>query len=192
LTSGSGAVAGVQLRNTGGTFTFAADAFTGDTYSVSAEGRSIISGGGHNPLLYLVSASQAFFLQSNLSVDSGFFESQSSGPFSTGSLAGTYALGNIDPVNSSVGAISGIAVFDSGSDGISLTLDGNGSGGPLADQLQSVTYSMDGTGLALIPSGCSITATPITCDTAFYVVSPTKAVVMDLQSANPQLQTADQ
>ncbi len=92
---------------------------------------------------------------------------------------GTYALGEIDLVNANIGALSGVATFMSGSNDISLTQDGNGNGGSLVGQQQSDTYSLDGTGLALIPSGCSITVTPITCDTAFYVVSPTKAVVMD-------------
>ena len=191
LTSGSNALAGVQLRNTGGTFTYGPNAFSGNTYSVSTAGRSIISGGGHNPLLYLVNTGQAFFLQSNASVDTGFFELQTGGPFSTGAVTGTYALGEIDLVNPSIGAILGVVDFTSGSDNINLTLDGNGNGGSLVGQRQSDTYSLDGTGLALIPSGCSITVTPITCDTAFYVVSPTKAVVMDLQSANPKIQSAD-
>jgi hypothetical protein len=191
LTSGSSALAGVQLRNTGGTFSYGSNAFSGATYSVSTAGRAIITGGGHNSLLYLVSASQAFFLQANASVDSGFFELQSGGPFSTGSVSGTYALGDIDLVNANITALSGIATFTSGSNGISLTLDANANGGSIVGQQQSDMYSLDSTGLALIPSGCTITATPITCDTAFYIVSPTKAVVMDLQSANPKIQTAD-
>jgi hypothetical protein len=190
LTSGSNALAGLQLRNTGGTFD--SGGFAGGTYAASATGRMILSGGaGHYPLFYLVSTGQAFFLQSNLSVDSGFFELQSGGPFSTGSVSGTYALGDIDLVNANITALSGIATFTSGSNGISLTLDANANGGSIVGQQQSDMYSLDSTGLALIPSGCTITATPITCDTAFYIVSPTKAVVMDLQSANPKIQTAD-
>jgi hypothetical protein len=62
----------------------------------------------------------------------------------------------------------------------------------LGGQTQSLTYSIDNTGLGLIPSGCSITVTPITCNTAFYVISPTEAVVMDLQSSNPKILAADQ
>lgn len=190
LTAGSSALAGLQLRNTGGTF--GSGGMAGSSYSVASNGRSIISGGGgHAPLLYLVSTSEAFFLQSNQSVDTGFFELQSGGPFSTGSVTGTFAVGELDEVNTNVGGILGVVDFTSGSGNIGVTLDGNGNGGSTVDQQQALVYSMDATGLALMPSGCSISVTPPTCDTAFYVISPTKAVVMDVQSANPKIYSAD-
>ncbi len=189
MISGNSALAGVQYRNTGGTF--ASGGLAGSTYAVSASGRMIVSGGGgHQPVLYLASTSQAFYLSSNVSVDDGFFELQSGGPFSTSSASGIYSLGLIDPVVAASGAISGIADFTSATTSINLTLDGNGGSGPVADQTQSLTYSIDSTGLGLIPSGCSISVTPPTCDTAFYVISPTKAVAMDVQSGHPELQTA--
>lgn len=191
LTSGNNAINGVQYRNNGGRF--GSGGFAGSTYSISPIGRSIISGtGGHAPLLYLVSTSQAFFLQSNLSVDTGFFQQQSGGPFSDSSATGTYAVGDIEPVLPTGGAFSGVAMFTRATTSIGLTVDGNGSGGSAVDQTQSMTYSIDSSGLGLIPSGCSVTATPITCSTAFYLISPTKAVVMDLQSAHPKIQTVDQ
>jgi hypothetical protein len=190
LTSGSSALAGTQLRNSGGTFT--SPSFVATTYSVSTQGRSIFSvTSGHAPLLYLVSASQAFLLQSNPSVDSGFFESQSGGPFSNSSVTGTYAFGYLDPDLPSSGAISGIAAFTPATNGEDLTLDENGSGGSVIGQAQSLTYSIDDTGLVSIPSGCSITATPITCQTAIYIVSPTAAVGMDLEDVNPEILAAD-
>jgi len=190
LTSGNNALAGVQYRNTGGTLN--SGGLAGATYSVSAAGRMIVSGGGgHQPVLYLASTRQAFFLQSNLSVDSGFFEIQSGSPFSNSSASGTYAFGFIDPVLPSSGAISGVAAFTPATTSISLTADGNGSGGSALGQTQNLTYSIDNTGQGLIPSGCSINVAPFTCQRAFYVISPTKAVVMDVQSSNPEIQTAD-
>jgi len=189
LTSGNNALAGTQLRDAGGTFT--SSSLAGDTYSVSTEGRSIISNGGHAPLLYLVSASQAFFLQSNPSVDSGFFESQSGGPFSTSSATGSYAFGYIDPDIPSGGATSGIATLTPASNSEDLTLDQNSSGGSAAGQTQSLTYSIDNTGIGLIPLGCSFTATSTTCQTAILIVSPTKAVAMDFDNVNPEILTAD-
>jgi hypothetical protein len=59
-------------------------------------------------------------------------------------------------------------------------------------QTQSFTFSIDSTGLGVIPSGCSISLTPTTCQTVFYVISPTKAVIMDVGSTNPKVQVADQ
>lgn len=190
LTAGNSALTGTQFRNNGGTF--GSGGLAGETYSTSAAGRAVISGGGgHAPLLYLVSASQAFFLQSNQSVDGGFFELQSAGPFSSSSASGTYAIGYIDPQLPSVAAVSGVAVVTPASNSISISLDGNVSGTTIVDQMQSATYSVDNTGLGLEPSGCSVTATPITCTTAFYIVSPTTVITMDLQSANPVILTAD-
>jgi len=37
----------------------------------------------------------------------------------------------------------------------------------------SPTYSIDSTRQGLIPAGCSLTATPITCSNVFFVISPT-------------------
>jgi hypothetical protein len=192
FTSGSDAVNGVAYRNTGGAFSSSGAA--GSTYSVSPEGRSILAGtGGHAPLLYLVSTGQAFFLQSNESVDSGFFELQSTGPFSNSSANGMYALGEVDPATINAGVTSGVAIFTPASTSIGVTYDANGSGGtPTAGTTQSLTYSIDSTGLGVIPSGCSINATPTNCDTMFYVISPTKAVSMGPQASSPQIQTVDQ
>jgi len=192
LTAGSNALAGVQLRNTGGTFAYDPNAFVGSTYSVSANGRAIIAAGAHAPVLYLVSTSQAFLLAGNASVDDGFLEAQSGGPFSTASANGTYALGMIDPVLPSSGAFSGVTTLSSASNSISTTLDGNGSAGSVVGQTQSGSYSIDSTGLGLLPLGCSISASPPTCDSAFYVVSPAAAVLMDVQSSNPKISSVEQ
>jgi hypothetical protein len=191
LTSGNSALAGVQYRNTGGTFN--SGSLAGGTYSVSPIGRSILSGGGgHAPLLYLVSTSQAFFLQSNLSVDSGFFQLQSGGPFSNSFASGSFAVGYIDPELPSVGAVSGVAVAASASNSLSITLDAEVSGVSYVDVPQTSTYSIDSTGLGLEPMGCSVTATPITCDSALYLISPTSVVTMDLQRPDPVITTGQQ
>ncbi|HKW17252.1 MAG TPA: Ig-like domain-containing protein [Terriglobales bacterium] len=189
FTSGNNALDGVQYRDNGGTF--GSLGFPSSTYSVSSIGRSVVSCCGHAPLLYLVSTSQAFFLQSNVSVDDGFFELQSGGPFSTSSATGTYAIGFIDPELTTLGAVSGIATLTPASNTISLTLDANVGGTSIVGQTQNQTYSIDSTGLVLEPLGCSISVTPPTCDSVLYVISPTKAVSMDTQSSNPKIVTAD-
>jgi len=193
FTSGTAAFnGGVQYRNTGGTFS--SGGFNGSSYATSPSGRTILSdGAGHLPLLYLVSTSQAFFLQSNESVDTGFFQLQSGSPFSNSSASGAYAFGEIDPDILSAGVDSGMAIFTPATTSISVTLDENGSGGaPTLGTQQSFTYSIDSTGQGLIPSGCSLTATPITCTDVFFVISPTQVVVMAPQASAPQIQTVDQ
>jgi hypothetical protein len=123
-------------------------------------------------------------------VDSGFFEQQSGGPFSNSSANGTFAIGHVDPELPSAGAVSGVAVAASNSLGI--TLDGEASGVSILGESQTETYSIDSTGLGLEPMGCSLTATPITCDTAFYLISPNKVVAMDLHTTNPVITTGEQ
>ncbi|HET7150065.1 MAG TPA: putative Ig domain-containing protein [Candidatus Acidoferrum sp.] len=186
LTSGNSTLTGTQQRNDGGVFS--SGAISG-TYSVSSAGRMMISGGGtHQPILYLVSTSQAFFLSGNGGVDSGFFQSQTG----TSPSNGTYAFGTIDPEESSGSDSSGVAVFTTSTTSISVTEDDNSSGSQTLGGTQSFVYSVDSTGLIHIPTGCTVSSTSTTCQTLVYVISPTKAVVMDTTSTNPRIQIADQ
>jgi hypothetical protein len=185
FTSGNNSFSFTQLRNDSGTFT--SSSVSGATYSVSSTGRlSIQAGGGnHPPVLYLVSANAAFSLNSNGGVDEGFFQSQSS----TAGPTGTYAFGNIDPQISNTGGNAGVAAF--ASPNINITSDDNGNGSLTAGGTQTLTFSVDSTGLGHIPSGCTVSATATTCQTFFYIISPTQAVVMDATSGNPKLTLAD-
>lgn len=191
LTSGSSTLAGIQQRNDGSTFS--SGAISG-TYSVSSAGRLLVSGGGsHEPVLYLVSATQAFFLNSNGGVDSGFFESQSGGPFSSATPSGTYAYGAINSEGTGPTLNSGVAVF--ANPNISATEDDNSSGTLTPGGMQSFTYSVDATGLGELPvspaTSCTVSATSTTCQTLLYIISPTKAVFIDVTSKNPKIQIAD-
>ncbi|HXL20973.1 MAG TPA: putative Ig domain-containing protein [Candidatus Dormibacteraeota bacterium] len=188
--SGTG-ISGSQLRNDGGTFQ--AKNLTGITYSVDPTGRMTITGGTQQPVFYLVSANQAFELSADASVDSGFFQSQTGSSFTNASLNGLFAFGTVDPEDANGGANSGTATFTPATTTISLIEDKSGNGSLNADQTQSFSYSIDPTtGLVHIPSGCTISATPTTCQTVLLVVSPTKAVILDTSSTNPKIQVADQ
>ncbi|HXA04421.1 MAG TPA: putative Ig domain-containing protein [Bryobacteraceae bacterium] len=190
--SGTNTLTGTQLRNDTGTFK--SSAISG-TYSVISTGRMTTSGGGSSsPILFLASLNQAFFLNSNGGVDSGFFQSQTGAPFTNTSASGTYAFGTIDPLDANSGDSVGVATFTPATTAISIINDNNGNGSQSLGQTQSLNYSVDSTGLGMIPStgsSCAITATSTTCQTLFYVISPTKAVVMDTQSSNPKTQLAD-
>jgi hypothetical protein len=154
---------------------------------------TITGGGGSNtPLFYLVNSSQAFFLSSDPGVDMGIFQSQSGSPFTNTSASGTYAFGSIDPQDPSLSDNSGVASFTSPN--ASVTEDDNSNGSQNSDQAQSFTYSIDSTGLGTIPntgSSCTISSNSTTCGTVFYVISPTKAVILDTGTSNPKAQVAD-
>ena len=184
-------ISGTQIRNDGGSFNL--KSLSGITYSVTPAGRmSLVTGSTPTPLFYLVSPNQAFFLNSNSAVDTGVFQSQTGGPFTNSSASGAYAFGTIDPQDANVGDNSGVATFTPATTNISATEDNNSSGSQQTGQTQSFTYSVDSTDLVHIPSGCTLSATSTTCQTVLYVISPTKAVVMDTGSTNPSVQSADQ
>ena len=181
-------IAGNQIRNDGGSFQ--SKALAGINYSVASSGRMTVTGTSPTPIFYLVSANQAFILSGDPTVDTGLFESQSGGPFSNASASGTYAFGTVDPQDANVSDNVGEATFTSPN--VSVTDDNNGNGSQNAGQTQNFTYAIDSTGLGLMPSNCTISSTSTTCSTILYVISPTKAVVMDVTSQNPTAQIADQ
>jgi len=190
LTSGSSTLTGTQLRNDAGTFT--SGAISG-TYSVSSAGRGIVTGGSHPPILYLVNTNEAFILSGGGSVDFGFLQSQSGGPFSSSTPSGTYACGVIDPEVAGSKIYSGVAVF--ANPNVTLTGDSNSDGTLTVDSTENDTYSVDSTGLGMIPpsgsSSCTVAASSTTCQSLFYLISPTQAAVMDGTATNPKLTLAD-
>jgi len=96
----------------------------------------------------------------------------------------------VDPQDSNVSMNSGVALF--ATPNVTVTEDDNSNGSQNSDQTQSITYSVDSTGLGHLPSGCTVSSNSTTCSTVFYVISPTKAVVMDTGSSNAKAQIADQ
>ncbi|HWO39490.1 MAG TPA: hypothetical protein VNO32_62755, partial [Candidatus Acidoferrum sp.] len=193
LNASGNSITGNQLRNDAGSFQSKAIG-AGITYSVTAQGRVIIppSTGNNPPIFYLVNANQAFFLNQGSSVETGFLQSQTGGPFTNTSASGTYAFGEIDPQDANSSDNLGLAIF--ASPNINVTEDDNSNGSQTLGGTMSFTYSVDSTGLGMIPSSgssCTISASSTTCQTVFYIISPTKAVIMDTQSSNPKVQLGD-
>jgi hypothetical protein len=205
LTPSSGTASFSGQQNNGGTLQ--AQSATGITYAVATDGRVTFAGGGggSTPLIYLISPNKGFAIfvdtsSTNAHVESGFLEPQTGGPFGTPSANGTYAFGTIQPDQVNVADESGIAIFNKNTAQVSVTSDNNSSGtlNP-AGSFGPISYSVDSTGLGVIPAGCSIDGTTGqdgTCQSFFYIISSTKAVVIDATSSvaitNPHLQTADQ
>jgi hypothetical protein len=167
------------------------------TFSVdSTTGRVLLSGAGvgnHPPLFYVVTANEAFFLDSSGSVQSGFFEPQTGSSFTAGSVSGTYPFGTIDPESPGVSDDAGVATFD-GVSAISGTSDSNSPGSQDANQTISDTYSVDSNGLVHDPSSCTVSATSTTCTGLLLIISPTKLVRMDTKSTttSPAIHVAQQ
>jgi hypothetical protein len=167
-------------QNHGGTFSSQASS---GSYSIASNGRMLltVTGTTTNPsvVLFLANGSEAFVLNDNASADSGLIQAQTST-----SASGAYAIGIIDPAIPNVGASSGVVTLTSGN--LGGATDNNSSGGTQANQSISGTYSIDSTGFGVIPSSC----TPGTnCQFVFYVISPTEAVLTQLQHSNGTSQT---
>ena len=200
--SGSGTFSGTINRNDSGVLTSATS--SSGVYTVSANGRVLVSGvGKHNTILYLTAQNEGFALDSGANCESGFLAPQSGGPFTNASAESppAYAFGTIHPEDPHVDDSTGVYDFD-GSGNLTGTSDDNstGNGGNLnPGEAIDYTYAIDSTGTGVIPAGCSFTAG--TCDLIFVVISPPSATspfgqvaLMDANSSNtyPGLKTAGQ
>jgi hypothetical protein len=162
---------------------------------VAANGRvTFLTGGGANPpLLWLANNNEGFYLGPGADVESGLFEPQTS--TSVSSVA-PYSFGSIDSEVAGADQEIGIATLNGGN--IAGTTDDNLTGTLSPANTITKTYSVDANGLGSVPSGCTIgTIGTGGCQQIFYVISGTKAVLMNLQTGagqilNTPLQIANQ
>ncbi len=165
------------------------------TVQIAANGRTtFLTGGGANPpLLWLADNNHGFLLGADADAESGVFEPQTSTSVATGT---PYAFGSINPERIGGDQQVGIATL-SGSN-ITGTTDDNIAGTLSLSNPISLSYSVEGTGLGTAPSACTLgTVGAGGCQQIFYVISPTRAVLMNLQTGKGQivstpLETADQ
>ncbi len=121
------------------------------TYSVSANGRVMISGPTavpESPIFYLVSDNTGFFMTTGGSVASGFMEAQEDKPFSIASVSGNYFLGTVAPSQSCSTVTSGVGT-STGNGTLNLTLDTSSPDFLAFGQSKPLTLSVetDGTGV---------------------------------------------
>ncbi len=165
------------------------------SYTVAPSGRMLITltgKSGPDVVLYLVSSTEAFILDDGdgTNGDFGLLQAQTST-----SISGTFSFGTIDPGDVLVSDTVGVVTI--GASSVNGTTDTNatGNGGQVkTGNSFSGSLSVDSTGLGLIPSGCSIT-TAGSCNAIFYVVSPTKLVILDINpspSTAPSVQLGEQ
>jgi hypothetical protein len=149
---------------------------TGLTYSVAANGRMTIAG-ANSPLGgYLLSPTSAFLMETSGGTNAGFVEVQTGGPFSAASISGNYIFGVAPPAVTASVLASGVA-----------TSTGNGTLNITADQSGPLGLALD---QAITASGFSIASNGVGSDSAgdmIYMISPTKAVLINLSVAAPDV-----
>ncbi|HET7205318.1 MAG TPA: hypothetical protein VFI95_01945 [Terriglobales bacterium] len=149
---------------------------TGLTYTVAANGRITIAG-ANSPLGgYLLSPTAAFLMETSGGTNAGFVEVQSGGTFSGASVSGNYTFGVAPPAVTASVLASGIAT-STGNGTLNITADQSGLFGLALDQ-------------ALTASGFSIASNGVGTDSAgdvIYMISPTKAVFINVSVAAPDV-----
>jgi hypothetical protein len=193
------------------TFSFSSDQWNGTalssitgasvttTVTSAPEGRVSLSiQGVTNPLIaYLVTSNEGFIVGTDTStttptVESGFLQPQTVASFSNSSASGNYSLGTRMPMNANVTEESGVATFDgvgTNSTSLSVTTDSTSQGTQTVGQINANTYSIAANGRGTSP-GVPSAQNPLSV--IFYMISPTKSVVMDTTGSNAKIDTAQQ
>jgi uncharacterized repeat protein (TIGR01451 family) len=168
--------------------------------TVASNGRVTFSSGGgnHPPEFWLVTANEGFLLGGSQGVETGMIEPQTSTSVST---TAPYAFGTTHPQVSGVDQTSGVASFAT-NNSISGTSDDNSTGtvssaNPFTDNYSAESVSTAGT---IGPTACTVGTVGSTgCQIVFYVISPTRAVLVELLNGQstavnpaPAIEIADQ
>lgn len=149
---------------------------TGLTYSVAANGRVTITGANNPQTCYLVSPTAAFLIETSGGTSAGFVEVQSGGPFSAASISGNYIFGVAPPAVPASVVASGIAT-STGSGTLNVTEDESGPLGLALDQ-------------TVTAAGFNVASNGVGTDSVgdvIYMISPTKAVLINLNSPAPEV-----
>ena len=187
---------GIVNANGAGSFSFSGDENKGGglapvsasgTYTVdSASGRTLISAGA---VVYLVDKNHGFAGFVNTAVESGTLDLQTGSSFTNATLKATFFFGTTNQVEQNVSDNSGVATFN-GAGAVTGTSDSASIGSVLnPGQPFSDTYFVtNGTGT---PGRGTITGSGT--NLIFYIVSPTKAVLMDASTnTNPAITIGEQ
>jgi hypothetical protein len=166
-TDGAGNFTINQDSNQAGTVTTSTQS---GTYTISSTGRVVI-GDPTAPVLYLVAPNTGFMLGTGGSVEFGFFEPQTGGPFSTASLNGNYTFGDIDP--SILRAVGSGVVTLNGGGGVTGTNDQN-SNGVLSTTTIADTLSVAANGRVTLSNN------------VMWLISPNKALMIETGAGSSQ------
>jgi hypothetical protein len=159
------------------------------TYSVAATGRVTITGGGAAlpSVMYLVDQDQGFVMDTSSSVSFGSIQPQTPQSYAAIALAGSFALGSVNPAASGLTLTSGSIYSDAGGD-ITGAQDLH-TGTILAGGMGfNGTYTVSSSGrVSFTPTG----AFTGSLGQVIYIASPTHFVALDLDSTTPVAIEAD-
>jgi uncharacterized repeat protein (TIGR01451 family) len=173
-------------ENDGGTISTPSTNNGSGTYSVASNGRVTLTAGGgnHPPVFYLVSAGKGFVVDTGGEAMTGFFTPQSSpGSYSNASASGVFGFGTFWPAEQNIGYNTGWAGFSGSGTVLGTSDDVSLGNGQDVNQGFSQDYAVTSNGRGIVySSGQSSTPQQV-----FYMVSSTKAILMDAygDSGNP-------
>jgi hypothetical protein len=144
--------------------------FTGAYTVTAASGRVALTSSGTPAVLYLLDTNEALVLGGDASASSGLLEPQTGTSFTNGSFKGNYLGGSISLDSPSVINEVDLAVPD-GNGKIAITYNNSGPKGLASNQSTSGTYNVGSNGRTVVTAADGTTR-------VFYVVSPTKAVLL--------------
>jgi large repetitive protein len=173
---GSGSVQFLIEDNQAGNLSNLHSPFT-VSYNADSLGRVIPSlPNPYEPILYLVSSTEAFFVGTlNGGPTFGHFEGQSGSPFTAQVMANTFVEGTSAPAVSSDRDISGFLTL-SDTAGVTGTQDLSTVAGNLSAQNVVGTYALTNTGLTDGSGVMTLTSPVFTGD--FFIITPNKIVMI--------------
>ncbi len=162
------------------------------TYTVNSNGRVTVnfpngglSGcvtcvGSGNTYFYLVGPNQGFVVDFTSAATAGYFEPQTATALSASSFSGNYAIGTTLPLTQAATYLTAEAVA-SGTGTVSGTADQN------ANATLSPDVSLSGT-YVVAPSGRSTFTALGSGTSVLYIVSSTKAYLLDMATTTPAVE----
>jgi hypothetical protein len=161
----------------------------GGAYTVASNGRvsmTLATGSGGcadcvspQTYLYLVGANQGFLMDFATSPNVGYFEPQTATGISNATFMGNYSAGTLAPLAGSA-TLSSAALSSTGAGTLTGTADRDAAGTLSPDVALNLAYSLSGTGRGTVSSGGA--------GEVLYVISPTKALLLDLTAGSPVIQ----
>jgi Putative Ig domain len=193
--SGGGAFTMPLFENIGGAVAsgvISANLNTGDQFGRVDTSLAGSTTGQIDPVFYVINANEAFGILGNLSTAVlGIFEPQSTGGFSTSTVAATFAEGTATPSTTATTNLSGVVAITStgtSTGTIAGTQDTSASGANTAGQAVTGTITLSGTGTTDGSGSLALTA-PATFTGQFIIISPTKIALISTTTGdlNPVL-----
>ena len=164
-------------NNCGGTVTSGSQGTV--TYSIDANGRMTLSGSGSLPIFYLYDVDDGFGTEQPKSAGNNpgliGLNLQTGGPFSNTTLSGNFFTGDVPPAVP-MSTTSGVVNLNNGN--ASATTDEAYPGALTSGKTGTATYTTNST------QGRVVITNSNGNQNVLYIISPTKAVVMEDKSGN--------